>query len=253
MKRGQVAIFVIVAIVLVGFVLALFFLPQARVLLPGGESQDPGSFMRSCLKSKLEEGLGKLAEQGGSLNPSPSTSYQGKEIQYLCYTDENYLPCIVQKPLLVKSFQQELENYVRSDVKRCVSDLKSDYESRGYTVSSSSGDFNVSIIPGRISLELEEGITISKETTQTFKSFSATQSSELYNLLLIATSIVDFESKLGDSETTLYIQYYPELKIEKMRRDADKIYTLTNVNSGESFTFATRSLVWPAGFGGELS
>ncbi len=251
MKRGQVAIFVIVAIVLVGFVVALFFIPQARVLLTGAEAPDPAAFMRSCIQPSLEDSLETITQQGGSLNPSPSTLYGGTQIQYLCYIGENYQPCIVQQPLLVAHVEQEIKSALGGEVRTCVSELQSEFERRGYTVVSDVGEFNVSIVPGRIAIEFDEPLTVSKESTQTFRSFSATQKSELYNLLLIATSIVEFESTLGDSETTLYIQYYPDLKIEKLRREGDTIYILTNVETEESFTFATRSLVWPAGFGGQ--
>ena len=61
---------------------------------------------------------------------------------------------------------------------------------------------------------------------------------------------MQFESVLGDSETTLYIQYYPDLKIEKIKRaDEGTIYKLSNVVTGDEFTFASRSLNWPAGYG----
>lgn len=251
MKRGQVAIFVIVAIILVGIVAALFFLPQARVLLPGAEAPDPATFMRKCVEPSLEDAIQIVTEQGGSVTPSPATLYLGKSIQYLCYTNENYKPCVVQQPLLVAHVEEEIASQIRPTVRDCITQLESDYDRRGYSINSGRGNFNVSIIPGRISVEFNDPITITKDTTQTFRSFSAVQNSELYNLLLIATSIIDFESKLGDSETTLYIQYYPDLRIEKMRRDGDTIYTLMNVETKEQFTFATRSLVWPAGYGGQ--
>jgi hypothetical protein len=66
---------------------------------------------------------------------------------------------------------------------------------------------------------------------------------------MIATSIVDFSSTVGDAETLNYVQFYPNLKIEKLKKEGDTIYTLTNVVTNEQFRFATRSLVWPAGYG----
>ena len=71
----------------------------------------------------------------------------------------------------------------------------------------------------------------------------------MYDLLLIAESIVQFESTLGDSETTDYLNYYPDLSISKIKLgDGSKVYTLKDVVTNEQFRFATRSLVWPAGY-----
>lgn len=250
-KRGQVAIFVIVAIVIVAVVAALFFVPQTRVLLQGSQTQDPGAFMRSCMQKEFKAQVDSITSHGGSLNPSPSVLYQGEQVQYLCYTTENYIPCIVQVPLLVEHVQQQIHDGLVPTVADCKQQLVSEFQRRGYTVSSGAGDFNVSIIPGRISIDFFEPLTLTKETSQTFRSFSAAQTSHLYDLLSIATSIVDFESTLGDSETTLYIQYYPNLKIDKQRRDGDTIYTLSDAETKEEFRFATRSLVWPPGYGGQ--
>ena len=72
----------------------------------------------------------------------------------------------------------------------------------------------------------------------------------MYELLFTAANIIDFESSLGDSATELYLQYYPDIKIYKNNLgDGSTIYKIENVISGESFTFASRSLAWPAGYG----
>ena len=90
----------------------------------------------------------------------------------------------------------------------------------------------------------------SAETTRTFDKFDASIDSKIYDLLSIATSIIDYESTLGDSETTTYLSYYPDLRIDKIKlEDGVKIYKLTNVVTNEMFQFATRSLVWPPGYG----
>ena len=74
--------------------------------------------------------------------------------------------------------------------------------------------------------------------------------SEMYGLLMIATSIIDYESTYGDSETSIFIQYYPSLIIEKTKlTDGSKIYVVRDVTTHESFTFASRGLSWPAGYG----
>jgi len=54
-------------------------------------------------------------------------------------------------------------------------------------------------------------------------------------LLMISTSIVDYESTYGDAETSLYVNYYPNLRIEKMKLgDGSTIYTVNDVVSAQS-------------------
>jgi len=72
----------------------------------------------------------------------------------------------------------------------------------------------------------------------------------MYDLVMISTSILNFEARYGDSNPLSFMVYYPSLWIDKLKQgDGTKIYILTDLNTGESFTFASRSLSWPAGYG----
>ena len=65
-------------------------------------------------------------------------------------------------------------------------------------------------------------------------------------MLMIASSILNYEARYGDSDIWTYMIYYPDYRIEKFKQDeGSKIYTITNRNTGKQFTFATRSLSWP--------
>ena len=86
--------------------------------------------------------------------------------------------------------------------------------------------------------------------TNKFDNFVVESKSRLYDLVSIATSILNWEARYGDSETTLYMAYYPDIKVEKnLRDDGTKIYTLSDRNTKDKFVFATRSVAWPAGYG----
>jgi len=142
----------------------------------------------------------------------------------------------------------EIESKIRPRARECVGLLKERYEKQGYSVQTTPGDVNVSIVPGNIIVDFVSPMTVTKESTQTFRKFAVAVESELYNLLSTATNIIEFEAVLGDSETTLYLQYYPDLRIDKTKRNGDTIYKLTNVVTEDEFTFASRSLVWPQGY-----
>jgi uncharacterized protein YcgL (UPF0745 family) len=247
-KRGQIAIFVIIAIVIVAVVLVVFLFPRLNLFVT---DVNPTSFLRSCIKSEVEDVKEVLSRQGGYLEPDNYVLYNGEKIQYLCYTSQNYEPCLVQQPLLVRHVENEIKSQVEPTARKCVQDLKEQYERQGFSVQTTSGEIDVDLIPGSVVVNFLAPMTVSKETTQTFQKFAVGLDSEWYDLLLNAVSIIDFESTLGDSETTLYIQYYPDLRVDKTKREGDTIYKLSNVITGDEFTFASRSLVWPEGYGFE--
>ena len=245
-KRGQISIFIIVAIVIVVAVLGVFLFPQLNILTG---DVNPSSYLVNCIEPEVKAIKEVLSKQGGYSEPENTLMYLGTEIQYLCYTAEDYKPCLVQQPLLVSHIEQEIEGFIEPRARQCVIDLQRQYERRGYDVRAEQGEIDVKIVQGSINIEFLSPMTLTKETTQSFDKFSISIDSEWYDLLLTAVSIIDFESTYGDSETTLYIQYYPNLVIDKIRRDEGTVYNLRNIISGDDFTFATRSLVWPRGYG----
>lgn len=246
-KRGQISIFIILAIVIVASVLAFFLFPRIGIL--SGEV-NPSDYLRTCIEQDLEDVKDILSRQGGYLSPENSVMYQGVSIQYLCYTSEFYKPCVVQQPLLVNKIESEMKSYLQPRAIQCVNNLKNEYERKGYSVSNVVGDMNVDIVQKKINVEFISPMTISKETTQSFEKFSVSVESEWYDLLLTAVSIIQYESTVGDSETGLYVQFYPDLLIDKIRRDDGTIYKLRNIITNDEFVFATKSLNWPRGYGG---
>jgi hypothetical protein len=246
-KRGQVAVFVILALVIVSVVFVYFMFPSINPVF--SSDVNPHSYLRNCIEPEARQIMSVLGKQGGYSNPTNHVSYQGERIQYLCYTSQPYQMCTVQQPMIKQHFEKEVKDYVHPRARQCVDDLIDQYQRRGYSVTASPGDLNVTLVPGFLTIDFLSPMTVSKEDVQTFRQFSVNINTEMYDLLMTATSIIQFESALGDSETLLYVQYYPDLKIDKIKRDGDTIYRLGNVVTGDEFTFASRSLVWPQGYG----
>jgi hypothetical protein len=250
-ERGQTTIFVIIAIVIViGGILVYFLVPGVRNAIGGDIS--PSSFVRDCVEDEVRSGVELLSKQGGYANPEGFVLHDGNKVKYLCYTSQYYLPCKVQQPLIKRNFERELEGMIEAKTDECVQELKADYERRGFSVSGvQNSRANVEIVPDNVRILIEAPLTVSKdEQTQSFRSFDVVLASEMYDLLMISTSIVDFESTYGDTETTLYYQYYPNLVIEKDKlTDGTTVYGVEDVTTKEKFVFASRSLAWPGGYG----
>lgn len=249
-KRGQIAIFVIVALVIVGAIIAVVTYPRLSNLIAPKEI-NPEEYLKTCIEPEVRGVVDLLAKQGGEENPTGFIDYLDVKVKYLCYVSGYYQTCIVQQPLLITQFGNEASRMLTKKANQCARNLITEYERRGYSVSSSTITSNISMASGKVKIEVFAPITITKEEfSKRFEGFDASINSEMYNLLSIATSIIDYESSYGDSSIEGYLNYYPNLKIEKIKlEDGVKIYKLTNVVTKEMFQFATRSLVWPPGFG----
>lgn len=249
-KRAQTTAYIIVAIVIVVIGIILYFIYPRISQIVAGEA-DPSDYMRNCINPELDRGLDIISKQGGYMDPEGYLEYKSVPIKYLCYTSKYYVPCYVQQPLLVAHVEKELSELLKSKAESCAQELKSYYESRGYEVrGADKANVDVAISPGRIDVKIDAPMTFTKETTQEFENFRIARSSELYLLLMTATSIIDFESTYGDSEVMIYMQYYPELQLSKTKlMEGSKVYMIKNVKTSETFTFATRGLSWPGGYG----
>ena len=249
-KRGQVTIFIILAIIIVvGAVLAYLFLPGFRIS-SGLDVENPNAFIESCMEEEIDLTIEKISIQGGSLNPEHYFSYLNTPVEYLCYTNQYYLTCVVQQPLLVNHLKSELDSALQNTANFCFNELKTSFEKKGYTIQINSGMIDTEFQAKNIVFNFPNyELTVQKGETQKYDSFSVIVNNNLYELANIATSIIDWEARYGDAETTTYMTYYPDLKVEKKKQgDGTTIYILTNRDTNDKFQFASRSIAWPPGY-----
>ena len=245
-KRGQVTIFIIIGIVIVviGILIYLFY-PQIESLLKPS-SKNPAAFLQTCLEDKIEETVEILSLQGGSINPEHYYLYNNEKLEYLCYTNEFYRTCVVQQPMLKAHIESEIKSEIMGDVDACFLDLKDSFERAGYDVSLTGGNTTVELLPEEITTTLTHELVLTKKDTEKYESFKISLDNNLYKLVMITTSIIDWESKYGDVDTTTYMNYYHGLIVEKWnQQDGSTIYILTDKNTENKFQFASRSLAWP--------
>ena len=245
-KSGQVTIFVIVAIVIVAVgVLIYMFFPEIKTTL-GFSTSDPNSFMQKCMEDEIQNVVESISLQGGSLNPKNYYLYKDNKVEYLCYTSESYLTCVVQQPMLKQHIENEIKNAIKTKEENCFADLKNSFENQGYAVNLKEGETGVELLPERIAITFNRELTLTKGDSVVYDKLSVFLNNNLYELVSIANSIVNMEVQYGDSETTVYMNYYHNLKVEKLKQgDGTTVYILTNRNTGDRLQFASRSLVWP--------
>jgi hypothetical protein len=248
-KRSQTTLFVIIALVVVALALVIyFFYPEIKSGL-GFEEENPSDFIDLCVRDDIAGAVEALSLRGGSLRPEHYIVYNGQNIDYLCYTNEYYKTCVVQQPMLKQHIEREIEGSLDSKARRCFEELRENYEKQGYSVNLKRGSVNVELLPKRIVTYLNYSLTLTKEGSETYETFSVVLHNNLYELVSIANSIIEWEARYGNAETTLYMTYYKDLKVEKKpQTDGTTIYILTDRNTENKFQFASRSVAWPPGY-----
>ena len=249
-KRGQVTIFIIIAIAIIALgILIYIFYPQIQSWIKP-ESKNPSAFIQTCLEDEIEDTIEILSLQGGSVNPGPFILYDNPKVEYLCYTNAYYETCVVQDPMLKTHVEAEIKNAISEEVGGCFEDLKDSFESAGYGVNIEEGEVVVELLPERVITTLTHKLTLTRGDAERYESFRIVLENNLYELVSIARNIINWEATYGDAETTVYMDFYHHLKVEKHKRDdGSKIYILTNRNTQDKFQFASRSVVWPPGYG----
>lgn len=259
-KKGQVTIFIIIAILIIAFG-ALVYLYYPKIF-PGSsnESKNPATFIQECLEEEIEDNLKTISSQGGNYIINGSSGYfykknnedDGRYVRYLCYTDENYnVPCINQEPFLREHVELEVLNSINESIKTCFDNMVKDYDTKGYNTDLKRGKTDVQIIPGEVYTDFNSTLTLTKgDESETYRNFEIKIKSNLYEILEVSKNILVWEMNIGDSMPEAYMYNNPYIRVEKHRKDDDiKIYVVSEINSEEDFRFAVRSFASPVGFG----
>ncbi len=248
-KRAQATIFIIIAIVIVALaVLIYMFYPKIKSGF-GFEETNPYKFMQDCLIGDVQDSVEILSNQGGSISPEHYIVYNGENIEYLCYTNEYYKTCVMQQPMLKTHVEKQIESNIKTKADECLNSLKESYTKKGYEVNSDLRSSEVELLPKRVFVNFNGSMILVKGESKKYDQFRVVLNNNLYELISIANSILNWEARYGDAETTTYMDYYKDLKLEKKKQlDGSKIYLLTDRNNENKFQFATRGIVWPPGY-----
>ncbi len=261
-NRGQVAIFVIIGIIIVAVIL-LFILIQTDVVpLPGGGGTDyiEGDYVGSiekCIEEDkdIDSKINNITAQGGSYEPEFYYDKGGEKYEYLCYIGGYYETCVMQQPVLMGHIENEIEEQIKRDVRNCVKEVSEEFEEEGYNVNRGSVEFDFEFITDNRVFRINPSVSLSKDGSRESyrEEIEIRKQSKMYNLISLSTSILNEESIRGDTDPLSYMVAYPEIRIEKKKQgDGTTLYFLKNINSGEEFNFAVRSLAWPPGYGWEI-
>ena len=248
-KKGQIAIFVIIAIVLVASIVIFFAVNRGTPILDRTEEFNPENFIDKCLSEEVRNTIEIILPQGGFVNPSDYKIYNDINVPYLCKNVNYYDPCITQHPLYMTQVENEISKNIQEPIENCFISLESELESRNYQYGGGEIEIEVELKPGSVKTIVYRDFSFSKgEFSKDFESFGDEIRSPLFNLIFIANEIASQESKNCYFSTEGFMIFYPNFDIKKyVLSDSTKIYTITDKYTSAETNIAIRGCAIPAG------
>jgi hypothetical protein len=245
-KKGQVTVFIIIGILIVGVILLYYF-----YLGPNWESlttRKPA--LEKCIENEMMPIIEELSLGAGIVNSEFNSMYLDENYTFICYTNEYYQPCVVQYPFLKDNFESALSRYMKPIIQECYNDAIDDLRAEGNDVVTGAITSIVNITPDGVKIEIDAPTAISSGgASASFRKFEVNIYSKIYTLIMIANTILQYETSYGDSEVSSFMFYYPDIGVQKIRRDDGvKLYIITD-KKDIKYRFATRSYAWPPGYG----
>ena len=246
-KKGQITIFIILGILIVSGIL-IFFLYIRPTYFPPAEGK---LNFEGCVKRIVLEKTDMLGKTAGYRQSAFYYQYNGDKIPYLCYSGEYYKPCTIQMPFLKQHFEKNLLDAAKPEILACIDSTIEDLRARGFEVNQGKREVKIEIIPKTIRVSFDIPVTIRKgENVEQGTLNPVDIPNPMYELLMLSTSLLQFEARYGDSDVSMMMIFYPEVIVDKLKQgDETKVYILQNKDFGTKFQFASRSYAWPPGYG----
>ncbi|MCS7134455.1 MAG: hypothetical protein NZ889_01190 [Candidatus Pacearchaeota archaeon] len=251
-KRGQITLFIIIAVVIIALaIFLLFFYPKMKIK-KYEEPTNPHAYLQDCINNALEPLVEKLASQGGYLELGNCIFYKNICRHYLCYTTQPYVPCINQEPLLKENIETILRERLKQEnvVSSCINRFIEYARKKGYDVSSCEAPkFFVNLTKGRVNVPIECKIVLKKgEEKKEFLEYNPYLTWPLFEFVLLSKQIIHEEITNADFDPVAFMLRNYWIEIEKFRAsEGSIIYTLRDRKTRKEFVFAVRNYVLPPG------
>lgn len=249
-KKGQMTIWIIVAITFVlAIVLFFFFRGEIRPAIEEKIGENPRNYITSCVKKNVEDVVDIILPRGGFIFPEHGKLYNDINISYLCYNSGNYNPCVNEHPMLLNEIKNEIKNYIEPRIEQCFQDYKREMAKRNMNVLIGPMKLGVELGPERVYVDIKREIKIGqKEENYNLNNFDVEVISPIYDLARVAMEIASQEAEFCYFEYVGYMILYPKFKINlDIMSDSTKIYIIKDKKSEKEMNIAIRSCAIPPG------
>lgn len=249
-RRGQITIFVILAIAIVLIIgIFIYLRNQKDPSIEISPDKNPEFSIHNCISSELRELIREISKNGGYFEPELVREFNEENYTYLCYNENYYSKCINQEPMLIQHLKKEIKDNIFEELESCFQELKIGLEKQGYSVEMSAMDFNVVLMPSKVLLEIDRDVDIVKTgESRKFEEFDISASSKIYDLVVVSQEIISQEAEFCNFDSVGYMLSYPKYEIEKKKLgDGDLIYYVRDKKTKEEFRFAIKTCIMPGG------
>jgi hypothetical protein len=171
-KRGQVTLFIIIAVVIVA-VVVLFFMFREKIFAPKPELKVPAEaaeiydYTQDCVKATSEDALILVGLQGGFAEPpSPYLDTNYSKIAFWAYNGAD------KKPSL-EEIEKQISLYIQYVLPICTADFPG-FAEQGFEINAGEIESTTKIESDKIKVDVKWPLAISKgETTAEISDFSA--------------------------------------------------------------------------------
>lgn len=259
-KRGQVAAFIIIGIVIVAIILIFLFLrkditPPNPVI---NWEENPEEYLENCVNEYVEQSFKRLFEHNFYVYSSPEKtinfSYpsgyerQGyfENVPYYCYTEGNYLYCEILEPDFVHHLEEEVKNLILSGKDECFESFEENLKRNGFgTIFGREKNFDVELVPGVFRTNVTRDVRIKKaDKEERFEEFEFEFRTKAYDFAILVQEILRQESLWCNSKTEDLMRVYPWAEIEEYETGYQiTIYRISDKETGDEIMFALRNCV----------
>ncbi len=250
-KKGQITIFVIIALILVVGIALIYTLisgPGAGI----SYSKNPRAAVELCIRDSVEEAAQLIAENGGQLeidSSMPSIIYDGKSRAFLCHTQNNKELCSGTEPMLAKKIGDGIKDYIAPTVASCFKNLENEFKKYNYQAGET--EIDVEILPGNILLKINKEVFYNKgEGQESLNNFDVKLNSPMFEFIRIANRVINDEvnCKCGtdtcDADTLKISLDNPRFEIKKFTTGGnEEIYRIKETLTKKEFVFAVRNCI----------
>jgi sulfur carrier protein ThiS len=245
-KRGQIAIWVIVALIIAVSIVFFFILRRGPSFAKGAEFS-PEQYMETCVASSVNEVTEKMIPQAGLLEPENYIIYNRSKAPYMCEDTDYFTPCINQHSMLLNEIKGEIYDYIKPRIENCFSTMKAEAEKEQIGVELEAMTFEVAIAPKRVIVNINRKTVLrEQEETRTVDSYRIDVQNPIYDLGNVVLDIVSSEAKYCSFDALAYMIRYRRFNIQNtVLDDSTKIYFVKDNESGKRMMFAIRGCAMP--------
>jgi len=210
-KRGQVAVFVIIGIVIV-ILVALMFVGRKEYgigisnvkflndqLVPVKENAN------DCINEITAGAITQFAEQGGDLDPSRYVLYQNRKVKYLCYNILETYNCINMLPTF-EMMINDLQERVDRDMKGCIDKELPKSALGAYDSVVGEPKTEIKVIGNDVVINLDYPVELSKSgTTVNLGKITRSVDAPLFDLYKATYDVVNSHASTGFFDQLIYM------------------------------------------------